>query len=108
MHQRIFPTSLFFTLLFIFSGLTNFAQANELSQGAMLSNTCAACHGPDGNSSSEIPSIGSLSATYIETSLKAFRSGMRASTVMGRHAKGYSDAEIKLIADYFSKKRGAR
>jgi sulfide dehydrogenase cytochrome subunit len=36
------------------------------------------------------------------TMLKAFRSGERPSTVMGRLAKGYSDAEIDALAAYFS------
>ena len=34
-----------------------------------------------------------------------FRSGNRPSTVMGRHAKGYTDEEISLIAEYFANPR---
>jgi len=33
----------------------------------------------------------------------AFKSGARYSTVMSRHAKGYSDEEIRLIAEYFGR-----
>jgi sulfide dehydrogenase cytochrome subunit len=33
----------------------------------------------------------------------AFKSGERASTVMGRIAKGYPEEEIKLMAGYFAK-----
>jgi len=78
------------------------SQAAEVSQGAMLSNSCAACHGTDGKSPGAIPSIHGKSASFISQSLKAFRSGERESTVMGRHASGYSDEEIQLIADYFA------
>jgi sulfide dehydrogenase cytochrome subunit len=78
------------------------SQAAEVSQGAMLSNSCAACHGTDGKSPGAIPSIHGKSAEFISQALKDFRSGKRESTVMGRHATGYSDEEIKLIADYFA------
>jgi len=75
--------------------------ADELSRGAMLSISCAGCHGTDGNSPGAIPAISSKKADFIEQSLKDFRDGKRESTVMGRHAKGYTDEEIKLIAEYF-------
>ena len=76
--------------------------AAGISKGAMLSNSCSACHGTDGKSPGAIPSIYGKSARFINQALTEFRSGYRASTVMGRHAKGYSDKEIKLIADYFA------
>ena len=80
-------------------------QAGELSQGQMLSASCAGCHGTDGHSPGSIPDISGKSAEFIRTSLQDFRSGERASTVMGRHAKGYSDEEILLIAEYFEKQK---
>ncbi len=76
--------------------------AAGISKGAMLSNSCSACHGTDGKSPGAIPSINGKSARFINQALTEFRSGYRASTVMGRHAKGYTDKEIKLIADYFA------
>lgn len=76
--------------------------AVDISQGTMLANSCAACHGTDGKSPGAIPGIHDKSADFIATSLKEFRSGERSSTVMGRHAAGYSDAEIQMIADYFA------
>ena len=86
-------------LLLITSSAVNSA---GISQGAMLSNSCSACHGTDGKSPGAIPSIYGKSAQFINQALSEFRSGTRASTVMGRHAKGYSDKEIKLIANYFA------
>lgn len=74
----------------------------EITQGAMLSNSCAACHGTDGKSPGGIPSIHGKSAEFITQALTEFRDGNRPSTVMGRHAKGYSDEEIKLIAEHFA------
>jgi sulfide dehydrogenase cytochrome subunit len=77
-------------------------QATEITRGVMLSNSCAACHGTDGKSPGSIPSIYGKSSNYISQSLQDFREGKRPATVMGRHASGYSDEEIQLIAEYFS------
>lgn len=77
------------------------ARAEELSQGGMLSASCAGCHGTDGRSPGAIPDISGKSAEFIRTALEEFRSGKRPSTVMGRHAKGYTDEEMRLIAEYF-------
>jgi sulfide dehydrogenase cytochrome subunit len=80
-------------------------QAGELTRGAMLSASCAGCHGTDGHSPGSIPDISGKSAEYIRTSLENFRSGKTESTVMGRQAKGYTDEEILLIAEYFEKQK---
>jgi len=71
----------------------------------MLSITCAGCHGTDGKSAGTIPSIAGKSADYISQAMMDFRDEKRPSTVMMRHAKGYSDEEIKLIAEYFASKK---
>lgn len=78
------------------------ALAEPPSRGAMLSASCAGCHGTDGRSPGSIPPIHGRSAESIRVSLQDFRSGKRPSTVMGRHAKGYTDEEIALIAEYFA------
>lgn len=78
------------------------AKAEGVSQSAMLANSCAGCHGTDGNSPGSIPSIAGKTPQFIQEALMGFRDGSRPSTVMGRHANGYSDEEIKLIADFFS------
>ncbi|MFO7594517.1 MAG: cytochrome C [Pseudomonadota bacterium] len=77
--------------------------AEELSRGMMLSNSCMGCHGPGGHSPGAIPSIADKSSDFIEKSLLEFRDGKRPATVMPRHAKGYTNEEIRLIADYFGK-----
>jgi len=74
-----------------------------LTRGAMLGNTCMACHGPGGESAGEgIPSINDLGAERLESLMLEYKRDERMSTLMGRIAKGYSDADIALIADYFA------
>jgi len=70
-------------------------------RGQVLAFSCASCHGTDGKSVSIIPSFYGKSPEYLETALMDFKSGKRYSTVMMRHAKGYTDEEIRLIAQYY-------
>lgn len=78
--------------------------AAGVTRSAMLANSCAGCHGTDGKSPGSIPSLTGKTPQFIEDALKGFRDGSRPSTVMGRHAKGYTDEEIKLIAEFFTGK----
>ena len=100
MHIKITATILLFFSSLVVSGT---GLAVEISQAAMLANSCAGCHGTYGKSPGAIPAINGKSASFIVESLKDFQSGARPSTVMGRHANGYSDQEIQLIAEFFSK-----
>jgi len=80
-------------------------QAEELSRSAMLSAPCEGCHGTFGRSPGAIPSIAGKSAEYLREALESFRSGEKPATVMRRHVTGYSEEEIRLISEYFSKQK---
>jgi sulfide dehydrogenase cytochrome subunit len=67
-----------------------------------IANNCFTCHGPAGKSPGTIPSLTHLSATELSKSMKNFRSGSTVSTVMGRHAKAYTDSEIDAVANYIA------
>ena len=72
----------------------------------MLSNACAGCHGTNGGSAGlTMPSLASQSKSAIVDAMKKFKSGERPSTVMGRLAKGYSDADFVAMGDFFSKQK---
>ena len=72
----------------------------------MISFACAGCHGTNGGSAGlTMPSLASQSKTAIVDAMKKFKSGERPSTVMGRLAKGYSDAEFDAMATFFSKQK---
>lgn len=78
------------------------AAAADISRGAVLSSTCFTCHGTDGHSPGSIPSIYGIPAEIMIRNMQAFRSGERPATVMDRHARGYTDADIEAIAEYLS------
>ena len=76
--------------------------------GAMLGDTCAGCHGTHGNSiGPATPTIAGMNGEYMIESMKGFKDGSIPSTIMGRIAKGYSDAEIKSMAGFFAKQKFA-
>ncbi|MBK1692483.1 c-type cytochrome [Ectothiorhodospira mobilis] len=82
-------------------GMTTAVQA-QVSRGALMATTCFACHGTDGRSPGTMPSIYGYPPEIMMHQLKAFRDGTRPATVMDRHATGYTDEEIRLMAEYLS------
>lgn len=80
--------------------------AVELTRGAMLANTCAACHGTNGVSQgSAIPNLAGKSVDSIRDAMLAYKNDKRAATVMGRIAKGYLDVEIVAMAKFFAQQK---
>jgi sulfide dehydrogenase cytochrome subunit len=70
--------------------------------GRTLGVTCAGCHGTDGVSHGAAPSLKGLPAPVIEQSMKDFKDDKRPATIMNRIAKGYTDKEIKRMAEWFA------
>ena len=69
-----------------------------------LAATCAQCHGTDGRAvpGSIVPPLAGRPAAGLVQRLMAFKAGSAPSTVMGQLAKGYSDEQIRRLADYFA------
>jgi sulfide dehydrogenase cytochrome subunit len=61
---------------------------------------CSGCHAPQ--SDGPIPSLTGRPAEDIVAAMAGFRGGEREATVMGRIAKGYTDEEIRAIADWYA------
>lgn len=95
--------SLYLAALVCVSGsATDGLMAAEPS-GRAIAATCNGCHGPDGMSVGTVPSLAGREAKFTEQQMQDFKSGKRPSTIMGRIAKGYNDAEIDAVAKYYSK-----
>lgn len=71
-----------------------------------LAATCANCHGTNGVSApgATMPVINQLSSSVMYEQLKAFKTGARTGTIMHQLAKGYTDEQLKIIADVLGKK----
>jgi cytochrome c553 len=80
------------------------AWAQDANQARGLAATCFTCHGNEGRSVGNVPpSLAGQNRAYMLQTLKDFKAGKRPATVMHQQAKGYSDQQLELIADYFSK-----
>lgn len=65
--------------------------------------SCAGCHGEDGIALVEdVPNLAGENRVYIESQLKAFRSGQREHEVMTPIAQDLSEEEIREVSDWFA------
>ena len=81
-----------------------FAASNMTPNGVRsLAATCAACHGTSGNSvGGAVPGLAGVNKEYFVTQFKAFKDGKREATIMHQLARGYTDAEVSALGDFFS------
>lgn len=71
-------------------------------QGKEKSVACAACHGADGNSpSSAYPKLAGQHASYLASTLAAYRDGSRVNAIMQGMAAALSDEDISDLAAYY-------
>ncbi|TYO90003.1 c-type cytochrome [Oceanicella actignis] len=79
------------------------ASAADLAAGREKARKCKVCHGIDGIARIPIaPNLAGESAIYLETQLKAFRSGKREHEMMSVVARGLSDEDIADLAAWYS------
>lgn len=70
--------------------------------GATKAAVCAACHGPNGNSTTaEWPKLAGQSAVYVAEQLRLFKSGVRVSPIMKPMVAQLSDKDISDLAVYY-------
>lgn len=68
---------------------------------------CAACHGENGISMSPTwPTLAGQHEDYLLNALKQYRSGARKDPTMAPMAASLSDADVELLARYFSRLEG--
>lgn len=69
-----------------------------------LAATCANCHGTNGRA---VPAAGNeelagVPKDKLMQKLRDFRSGAKPATIMHQISKGYTEAQLELIAAYFA------
>lgn len=83
------------------------ALAGDAVAGKTKSKTCAACHGPDGNSvSPEFPKIAGQHYDYLVKILNRYKSGERKDPIMAPMAKNLSRRDIEDLAAFYSQQKG--
>ena len=75
----------------------------DIAAGQTSAALCAACHGPDGNSTNpEWPSIAGQHENYLASQIKAVQSGERPSPLMAPMVATLSAQDIDNLAAYFA------
>lgn len=75
-------------------------------RGEALSQTCAACHNPDGNSVNPIwPKLAGQHAAYTRKQLENFKAGKRVNAQMNALAAGLSEEDIMHLAAYYASRK---
>ena len=88
--------------LFAACSLPVLAQETDPHLARNLAATCANCHNTTGRSVTGMPAIAGQPKEILARALRDFKEGKRPATVMHQHAKGYTDAQLEMIAEYFA------
>lgn len=80
------------------------ADSVSLQDVSVIAGTCANCHGPDGRSTGGIPTLRGVGERHLLLRMQAFKAGTASdATVMVRLMKGYDDAQIQALAQWFNR-----
>ncbi len=83
------------------------AAAGNAEAGKVKFDTCMGCHGIASYTNAyptyDVPKLSGQHAAYLESALKAYRSGERTHATMHSQAASLSDQDIADIAAYISK-----
>jgi cytochrome subunit of sulfide dehydrogenase len=78
------------------------AQGAAAAAAPLAAQGCIGCHGPNGAGMPPVMGIAGRPAAETEAILRAFRADQRPGTIMGRIARGYTEAEIAALAAHFA------
>ena len=81
------------------------ASAQDANLGRNLAATCTYCHGTDGRSIGGTVALAGMPKERLVQTMNAFKSGARPATVMQQLSKGYTEQQVELIGEYFSKQQ---
>ena len=78
------------------------AMAQDADLARNLAATCANCHGTNGHARGDMKPLAGVSADKIIAAVADYKSGNQPATIMHQIAKGYTDEQIKLMANWFA------
>jgi len=86
------------------------ANAADLAAGKKkAAEVCAACHGPDGNSTvPDFPRIAGQHKDYLAKSLRDYKSGARKDPIMSGFAATLSARDIENLSAFYAAQPGLR
>lgn len=85
------------------AALSGTAAAADANLARNLAATCFTCHGTNGKSVGGMEPLDGEKKQKIIEKMNEFKLGSKPATLMHQIGKGYTDQQIELIADFFSK-----
>jgi cytochrome c553 len=73
--------------------------------GRLLASNCFQCHGTDGKGDGTFEKLAGKSSSEIYNELREMRVENKRGEIMTIHALGYTEAQLRAIADYFARQR---
>src|SRR5687768_979000 len=70
--------------------------------GQAMAQTCYVCHGPGAKGAGPIIALAGLPKDHLARQMADFKADKRPGTIMNRIAKGYTDEQLALIAEYLA------
>ncbi len=85
----------------LIGGMTHAAPLTP-DQTRQLAAGCANCHGTDGQARMGMPVLAARNRSDLVELMQDYKNDRRQGSLMNQLAKGYEDAEIEALAQYFS------
>lgn len=83
------------------------ALAGDPAAGQKKSQTCVACHGPDGNSTApDFPKLAGQHYDYLLKALKDYKAGTRKNPLMAPMVANLTQRDIEDLAAFYSSQKG--
>ena len=80
------------------------AQTAVSPAGRLLASNCFQCHDTNGKGPG-FDKLAGKSASELYKEMKEFQSGKEGDNIMARHVMGYSDAQLRALAQWLSTQR---
>ena len=95
-------TSLAVSALFALAAGAANGQAQDPNLARNIAANCANCHGTNGVSMGGAATLAGQSKAVLVRKMQDYKSGRTPATIMVQLAKGYTDAQIDLVAGWFA------
>ena len=81
----------------------------DAASGKQKSQTCAACHGPDGNSPTgpDFPRLAGQHYDYLLKALRDYKAGSRKNPIMGGQVGSLTSQDMADLAAFYSSQKGS-
>jgi cytochrome subunit of sulfide dehydrogenase len=83
------------------------AFAQDAHLGRNLAATCANCHGTNGVARGDMKPLAGMPADKLIAMIADYRNGNQPATIMHQISKGYTEEQIRLIAEFFAAQKPA-